>query len=70
MKKRTFDKKLRLRKDTLRTLGQDAMGRVAGGTSGHPVCDEHTENAICWATTIAPNCLHHPSLTCPPTWGP
>ncbi|MCG8457797.1 MAG: class I lanthipeptide [Holophagales bacterium] len=69
MKKRKIHKKLRLRKDTLRTLGQDTMGQVVGGTSGHPVCDEHTENEICIATTLARGCVHHPSVGCTDTQG-
>ncbi len=64
MKKRSIDKKLRLRKDTLRTLGEDAMGEVAGGTSGHPVCQDFTENAICHATTLAPNCANQTGCNC------
>ncbi len=69
MKKRHLDKKLRLRKDTLQTLGQDAMGEVAGGTSGHPICNEFTENAVCVATTLAPTCVHHSTVGCTDTMG-
>ncbi len=59
--KKQLGKKLRLRKDTLQALGQDTMGKVVGGTSGHPVCGVHTENHVCVATTLAPNCAHHPT---------
>lgn len=59
--KKQLGKTLRLRKDTLQSLGQDAMSKVVGGTSGHPICNEHTENAVCVATTLAPNCAHHPT---------
>lgn len=69
MKKRQFQKKLSLRKDTLRTLGQDTLGQVAGGTSGHPVCDEHTENHVCIATTLARTCVHHNTVGCQDTYG-
>ena len=67
MKKRRIGKKLKLRKDTLQTLGQDTMGQVAGGTSGHPICDEHTDDAICIATTLAPGCVHHNTVGCTET---
>ncbi|MEM9554029.1 MAG: class I lanthipeptide [Acidobacteriota bacterium] len=69
MKKRRVQSKLSLRKDTLRTLGQDNLGQVVGGTSGHPVCHEHTENHVCIATTIAPGCVHHNTVGCEDTMG-
>ena len=63
MKKRKLNRKLRLRKDTVRTLGQDALGEVRGGT------EEFTENHVCIATTLASHCVHHPSMGCTDTQG-
>ena len=68
MKKKKIHRKLRLRKDTLRTLGQDTMGQVVGGTETANVrCATHTENHVCIATTLAHTCVHHPSVGCTDT---
>lgn len=56
MKKKRMMRKLRLRKDTLRTLDQNAIGQ-AQGASGQVWCGM-TENHVCVATTVAPNCAH------------
>lgn len=57
MKKRPFHKKLRLRKETLRTLEQNAMGNVAGGVT---ILCGGTQDEFCIATTLAPNCAEEP----------
>lgn len=70
MKKRNITRKLQLRKDTLLAITENGMERVNGGTSGDPICDVHTENYVCLATTIAPNCIHNESVGCPTTFTP
>ena len=50
MKKRTLNKKLRLRKDTVRSLDQNAMSQAQGGyTEAGTVCDQ---------LTLSPHCAH------------
>lgn len=67
MKKRTMTKKLRLRKDTLRTLGKDAMSQAAGGVTA--LCNsDFTCNQICIATTLARACVT-PTTVCNDTMG-
>jgi hypothetical protein len=58
MKKRTIKKQLRLRKDTLRTLGQDAMSRVQGGATDDYLCYPRTEDQRCIEATLAQGCVH------------
>lgn len=61
MKKRQIHRKLSLRKDTLRTLGKDSMGKVAGGYSYFcPETETPTENEFCLATTLAQGCAEPP----------
>ncbi len=70
MKKRNIARKLQLRKDTLLAITENGMAGVNGGTSGHPICDQWTEDAVCIATTISPDCVHNESVGCPTTFTP
>ena len=69
MKKRRISKKLTLRKDTVKTLGQDAMGNVQGGTAAGICGPTFTNDAFCVATSLARGCDHHPSVGCTDTQG-
>ncbi|MEM9554028.1 MAG: class I lanthipeptide [Acidobacteriota bacterium] len=63
MKKRRIESKLSLRKDTLRTLGEDHLSQAAGGVSA--VCNtDFTCNQICIETTLARGCVHHNTVGC------
>lgn len=56
MKKRKLNKKLRLRKDTVRTLDQESMSKAQGGfTEVGTVCDHLSLSPFCAFTCI--DCL-------------
>lgn len=61
MKKRRLHRKLKLRKDTLYTLGRNAMRDVAGGVTAG--CSVYTCDEVCVATTLVRTCAEDPTGT-------